>query len=107
MELVGGICIDISDAKRAEEALRESEERYRTLFNSTNDGILIIGPEGRILEVDEVLCLRGLDYSREELLRRRVADIVPPEFAKLAPERIRAILEGGSAVFETAPPPSR
>ena len=101
MELVGGISIDISDAKRAEEALRESEEGYRTLFNSINDGILIIDPEGRILEVNEVLC-RRLDYSREELLRRRVADIDPPEFAKLVPERTRAILEGGSAVFETA-----
>jgi PAS domain S-box-containing protein len=70
------IIIDITDRKRAEEALRESEESYRTLFDKSIDAIIIHGLDGRILDVNEMAC-RQSGYSKEELLRLSVFDLHP------------------------------
>ncbi len=69
--------------KLAEQRLVESEERFRTLFNKGNDGILVfeLSPEyvpTRFVEANEVAC-RRLGYSRSELLGLSPFDIVPPE----------------------------
>ncbi len=69
--------------KLAERHLVESEERYRTLLDKGNDGILVfeLSPESvptRFVEVNEVACKR-LGYSRDELLGLSPLDIVPPE----------------------------
>ncbi|GEM_PF-1191690 len=83
-----------------EKRLRESEEKYRMLFNSVNDAIFVHLPEGRFLDVNRVACER-LGYSREELLRMSPADVDTPEFAERIPERLRE-LSGRPALFETA-----
>jgi len=69
--------------KRAEGVLREREERYRLLFHGGNDAVVVyrLTPEGypeEFIEANEIAYGR-LGYSREELLRRSPADIVPPE----------------------------
>ncbi len=69
--------------KMAEQRLVESEERFRTLFNKGNDGILVfeLSPDcvpTRFVEANEVAC-RRLGYSRDELLGLSPFDIVPPE----------------------------
>lgn len=66
---------DITEQKRAEEALRESEDRYRQLFEAESDPILLIENEGgRILEANGAAAsLYG--YSREELLTKRNTDL--------------------------------
>jgi len=61
------VTTDIANRKRAEEALRKSEERYRTLFEESRDAIYITSGEGEILDANHFMSdLFG--YSREEML---------------------------------------
>lgn len=58
----------------SEEAYRESEKKYRTLFDSSADPVFILDPEGIILDVNEV-GIEKFGYSREELQVRKLKDI--------------------------------
>lgn len=70
---------DISECTRMESALRQSEERFRTIVESANDGILIADTETRMfIEANRRMC-DMLGYTREELLSLDIADIHPPE----------------------------
>lgn len=68
--------IDISERKRSEAALQESEEKYRNLFHQSNDGIVLHDLSGRILDVNEK-SLQLLGYSRSELLDMTISDLRP------------------------------
>ena len=70
------LCIirDVTERKRVEAALQESEERFRTLFECSVDTLIIHDEEGRILDCNSEAC-RTLGYTREELLSLRVGDI--------------------------------
>ena len=58
---------EISERKAAEEALRASEERYRTIFNASVDGLSLWSAGGRMVDVNRAFCgMHG--YTREELL---------------------------------------
>jgi len=77
VEGIDGIVLnlrDASDHKAAEETLRRSEARYRTLFNTVTDGIFLVHPQGRILEVNDAVCQR-LGYTRDELLAMRIDEL--------------------------------
>jgi PAS domain S-box-containing protein len=65
--------------KRAEEALRESEARYRVLFEGTEQGILVADAQTQRLKYANLSISRMLGYTPEELLRLGVADIHPQE----------------------------
>ncbi|MEA3116777.1 MAG: hypothetical protein QOI13_47 [Paraburkholderia sp.] len=73
--------IDMSDRKRAEEALRERETKIRRLVDSNIIGIFIWDFDGRILEANDEF-LRMVDYDREDLAsgRMRWADLTPPDW---------------------------
>jgi len=95
------VFIDITDMKRAEKSLRESEEKFRNLFDNSSDAIMIHDMRGRFLEVNNMACER-LGYSREELLGMSPMDIDAPELAGKAPDRRRALKEKGRLIFESA-----
>jgi len=84
---------------RAEEALRESEERYRILFEGINDAVFVHsfdreGLPGRFLQVNDVAC-RRLGYTREELLSLSPKNItIPEEYERMADKRIGLAVQG-------------
>ena len=97
--------LDITKRKRAEAALKEGEEKFRTLFNTADDMITLhgFGPDGlpgQYLEVNDVAC-RRLNYTREELLAMSPKDIVAPEAAGAVAENARKLQADGRITFET------
>jgi PAS domain S-box-containing protein len=68
-EVIGCSCMlrDISERVRAERKLRESEERFREVFEDAPFGMCVTALDGRFLQVNASLC-RILGYSKEELL---------------------------------------
>ena len=66
---------DITERKRTEEALRESEERYKNLFQNNHAVMLIIDPDNAaILDVNPAACVY-YGWSREELLKKKIDEI--------------------------------
>jgi PAS domain S-box-containing protein len=80
-------------------AIRRSEEQFRAIFDGAGDGILIHRPDGRIVEVNRVIC-EQLGYQRDEMIGISVADINAPSSAPLVPQRLAAIMNEGFATFE-------
>ena len=71
---------DVNERKVMEEALRESEEKFREFFRSTPDYCFITSPEGTIIDVNDAV-VRRLGYRREGLLGRPLVSIYAPESA--------------------------
>jgi PAS domain S-box-containing protein len=69
---------DITEHRRAEAALRESEEQFRNLFTAAATGIAISTPDGRFLRANGAYC-RMLGYTEEELRELNFADVTHPE----------------------------
>jgi PAS domain S-box-containing protein len=86
---------------KAEQALAESEHRYRSLFNGSNDAIYVHlpGVEGRFIDVNEKAC-QQLGYTRRELLAMSPKDIDNPEFALKAVASAGRLLKEGHGVLE-------
>jgi PAS domain S-box-containing protein len=86
---------DVTDRKRAEQALRESEERFRGTFENAAVGIAHTHPSGRFLRVNEKFCT-VVGYPREELLQRTYQDITHPDDLTASIEVSAAALRGES-----------
>lgn len=69
---------ELTERKRAEAALQQSEARFRSTFEQAAVGIAHVAPDGRWLRVNRKLC-EILGYSREELLARTFQDITHPD----------------------------
>ncbi len=77
----------------AEQALRESEEQYRTLVTQSPDGIFVTDLQGNFLSVNRAICT-GLNYSEAELLALKIWDIVPEQYMDIHKKRLADILKG-------------
>jgi two-component system sensor histidine kinase UhpB len=76
--LLRGSVTDIKERKRAEAALRESEERFRNAFDFAAIGMALVAPDGRFLRVNQALC-DMVGYSAAELLARDFQSITHPD----------------------------
>ena len=94
-----GVSIDITLRKRAEEELRESEERYRTLFQQASDGIFYMTTDGDLLAVNESFA-RMHGYTVEEMSGLHLQDMDSPEGKRQMAKRLERIMTGEILEFE-------
>jgi len=96
---------DITNRKQAEETLRESEQKFRDIFNNSTDAIHINeirddGMPGRFTDINEVTC-RMLGYTREEILAMGPQDIAIPYHDPPVEKILEDQRTKGEARFET------
>jgi PAS domain S-box-containing protein len=97
---VRGVVRDMTDQQKADDAIRQSEERYRELFENANDIIYTHDLRGNFTSLNRS-GERITGYSREEAMKMNVADVIAPEYLDLAREMIaHKSAERVSTVYE-------
>ena len=93
--------LETTDRHRAEDALRQSESRYRGYFEQTLVGVVVASPDRRLVEVNQAAC-DLLGYDRDELLRLTWTDLTHPDDLTADRARNQSLLAGetGSTRFE-------
>jgi len=81
---------DVTERKQAEESLRESAEKYRTLLETTSEGCWLLNSELETIEVNAALC-KMLGYSQDEMLGKTPFDFVDDENRKVFIEQTSKI----------------
>ncbi|MEP6692252.1 MAG: PAS domain S-box protein [Gemmatimonadaceae bacterium] len=99
IDTVLAISHDITDRKRAEEALRESERKYRVVVEQASDGIALADAHGVIVDVNQRVS-EIVGYSHGELVGRSLSDFVPPEEQAVQPIRFADLQTKRSIVVE-------
>jgi PAS domain S-box-containing protein len=90
---------DITDRKRMEEALRESEERFRTAFGSAPIGMALVAIDGRWLQVNDALC-EIVGYNAEELLGMNFQSITYHEDLNIDLDYTRRMIAGELRAYQ-------
>ena len=92
--------INVTERKRAEEALREKEERYRMIIQTAMDGFWLTDTNGNFLEVNAAYAQMS-GYSTEELMNMRIFDVEAGESPEEVARHIQKGIETGFDRFET------
>jgi PAS domain S-box-containing protein len=91
---------DITDRRRAEDALRKRAEEYVSILSTTAEGFWMVGERGNLLDVNDSYC-RMSGYSREELLTLSIPDLEAVESASQTREHIEKVIRTGFDRFES------
>jgi PAS domain S-box-containing protein len=95
-----GTSRDITERKKAEEKLQESEEQYRNLFQTATDGIVTLDVTGRITscnkKTEEICC-----YKQEELIGKHFTVLLPEKEAPRMSKGFQRVLEGKTTTYQT------
>jgi len=96
------VCIDdVTERKRVVDALRDSEERYRELYEGSRDASVAIALDGRILDCNSAY-VEMLGYTKEELCQVNFRDITPPQWHEAENKILReqVLTRGYSDVYQ-------
>jgi PAS domain S-box-containing protein len=86
---------DITERKKAENDLKEKENKFRSLFENSGAGIAAATDEGRFLEINQTLS-EMLGYTGEELSEMTVRDITYPDDRQRQSEAYRQVIQGNT-----------
>ena len=92
------VCEDITERRLTEDYMRESEERWRALFEHAGVGIAQLSVNGQFLRVNPRLC-ETLGYSSKTMLRRRCQDFVHPDDLFATQAHLKELLAGKRPSF--------
>ena len=92
-----GSMMDITERKKTEEQLRESEERYRSLIEQASDAIMITDQKGNFIDINSSFC-NMFGYTKNELLQLNIRALIDPEQLQKEPMRFER-LAGGEQIF--------
>ena len=98
----GGLAIffqDVTERRTAEARLRESEQRYRSLFDNHPDAVYSFDREGRFVSANAA-CEGLSGYSSEELIGKPFAPIIVPENRLRTLERFRSVMAGVATSYD-------
>ncbi len=90
---------DVTESKRAEKALRESETKYRMLHEQASEGIMLMDAGERILDANP-RALELLGYPACELRNLRYHELLSPDDVEAAPVRMQSVLAGETVRIE-------
>jgi PAS domain S-box-containing protein len=88
-----GLIRDIGRRVEAEQALRESEEKFGNAFRHSPHGMAFVSPDGRWLKANRALC-EMLGYTEDELFERNFADVTHPDDVPVDLEHLRGLVAG-------------
>jgi PAS domain S-box-containing protein len=91
--------LHLTEHQQAEEALRQSEERYRTIVETAHEGVWLMGLNASTIYLNERMA-KLLGYSAEEVIGRQVPEFCFPEDMASARERIASNLRGQAEAFD-------
>jgi len=98
--LIGAV-VDITERKHAELTIRDSEERFRTIFNSVSDGILVLDLEtAAFVQVNRRAC-ELFGYAADELLQSSIADLSENQSTEAADSTLMRIERARSGIGQT------
>jgi len=94
-ELIGivEIVTDVTERRRAEEAMRQSEQKYRELFENASDIIFVLDFEGRILSCNEA-AFKTYGFGTDQMIGLYIRDLLDEEYLPVARELLKETLEG-------------
>ena len=90
---IAGLEQHVAELKRTSQALRESEERFRTAFENANVGVCLISTDGDILKVNGAMC-QMFGYSHQELEQMNINSIAHPDDLEISPTFIKNAISG-------------
>src|SRR5690606_28631375 len=90
---------DVTDRRQSEQAIRESEERFRSAFDDASVAMAILSPDDVMLRVKDAMCeLSG--YQKHEIIGKRGVDLSHPEDIGYAVPELTQVLNGELKSFQ-------